>query len=78
MEKLMAKAATPDKAEWQKKQASIAVAEMEKHSRQSMLAMEENELRSKLAIAELKLKLKLVKKQRVENSNEEENVFECV
>jgi hypothetical protein len=30
MEKLMAKAATPDKAKWQKKQAAIAIAKMEK------------------------------------------------
>jgi hypothetical protein len=42
MEKLMAKLTTPDKAEWQKKQAVIAMAEMEKWSTQSMLAMEDN------------------------------------
>jgi hypothetical protein len=77
MEKLMAKATTPDKAEWQKKQAAIAMAEMEKRSTQSMLAMEENELRSKLAIAELKLKLDLIEKQRFDNSNKE-NAFEGV
>lgn len=63
MEKLMAKAATHDKAEWRKKQVANAIAEMEKCLMQSMLAMEENELHSKLVIAELKLKLKLVKEQ---------------
>jgi hypothetical protein len=75
MEKLMAKATTPDKAEWQKKQAAIAMAEMEKRSMQSMLAMEENELR---AIAELKLKLELVEKQRCDNLYDKENRFEGV
>jgi hypothetical protein len=55
MEKMMAKANTPDKMDWQKKQAAIAISEMEARSQQAILEMEKNKLQTQLDIAKLKM-----------------------
>jgi predicted DNA-binding protein (UPF0251 family) len=51
----MAKANNPDKIDWQKKQASIALSEMEARSKQAILDMQKKELETKLHIARLKM-----------------------
>jgi hypothetical protein len=65
MDKVMAKANTPDKAEWQKKQAAIALCEMEARSKQAILEMEKRELETKLDIARLKMQLESMNKENI-------------
>jgi hypothetical protein len=65
MDKVMAKANTPDKAEWQKKQAAISLCEMEACSKQAILEMEKRELEMKLDIARLKMQLESMNKENI-------------
>jgi hypothetical protein len=69
MDKVMAKANTPDKIDWQKKQASIALSEMEARSKQAILEMEKKELETKLDIARLKMELETINQGNKENIN---------
>jgi hypothetical protein len=69
MERVMVNANTPDKADWQKKQAAIALCEMEARSKQAILEMEKNELQTKLDIAKLKMELEMVNQRNKENEN---------
>jgi hypothetical protein len=58
MDKVMAKANTPDKVDWQRKQAAIALTEMEARSHQAILEMEKKKLETQqLDIARLKKEL---------------------
>jgi hypothetical protein len=67
MDKVMAKANTPDKIDWQKKQAAIALSEMEARSKQAILEMEKKELETKLDIARLKMELETINQGNKEN-----------
>jgi hypothetical protein len=69
MDKVMAKANTPDKVDWQKKQVAIALSEMEARSKQAILEMEKKELETKLDITRLKMELEAIKQGNKENIN---------
>jgi hypothetical protein len=70
MDKVMAKANTPDKVDWQKKQAAIALSEMEARLKQAILEMEKKELvETELDIARLKMELEAIKQGNKENIN---------
>jgi hypothetical protein len=69
MDKVMAKANNPDKIDWQKKQASIALSEMEARSKQAILDMQKKELETKLHIARLKMELEAINQGNKENHN---------
>jgi hypothetical protein len=69
MDKVMAKANTPDKVDWQKKQAAIALTEMEARSHQAILEMEKKKLETQLDIARLKMELDAINQGNKENHN---------
>jgi hypothetical protein len=70
MDKVMAKANTLDKADWQKKQVAIALSEMEARSKQAiLLEMEKKELATKLGIARLKIGLESINQGNMENTD---------
>jgi hypothetical protein len=80
MEKVLAKANTPDKIDWQKKQAAIAMCEMEARSKHAILKMEKNELHMKLEMEKNELQMKLdiaklkLELETIENNKNKENL----